>query len=316
MNVDGVFFKKKISLIYNILGIAAGVVLILLFSFLLIVDSERTADTTVGITFLIILGVGSIAMCVLSMVFNRNAYFHIREDHISARFNWNTRIVCYFDEIDFVEWKLYSLSLKLKGGKRYTVFNLANAEILCDVIRKKIQPYQDTAMDKETLLSQIRLLTIQRKKEISCLAGLGVLMVIDIILCVFLTGGKDLSDFIPKDWMLFFIFAALEVGMVILLFIIANKCGKKLPVLNELKTDVQRLILEMTPTLPGNLLNVYIDSSYQVRATVFGYPNSEEVYFYIETIDKEYNLTCVYQSPVYSNIEELKPMLEEFIQFE
>ena len=314
--MDGIFLKKKTALFANILGIVAGTFLILLFTFLMFADSETTtnADTLLGSIIAICFGVVIIALCIFLMLFNHGAYLTITENHVEAKFNRNQKIICFYSEIAFVDSNLFSLFIKLKSGKQYTILNLQNAEQICDAIRKKTYTGTDTLICKENLFSEIKFLIEKRNRKIVLLIALAIFMFLNIFLCVFLTNGKELSDFSYSDWIYFVFFVVTECCAVIVLCYVANQAGKTLPVLHEKKASLRKLILETAPLLSGNLLGAYMDSTYQIRVTVFGYPNMEDVYFCVEKVDKNYNLICIFQSPIVSNIEEIKPMLDEFIK--
>jgi len=56
----------------------------------------------------------------------------------------------------------------------------------------------------------------------------------------------------------------------------------------------------------------YIDDDIyvSVRLTVYGYPNSDEVYFTVEKVNESYEIECIHTSRVYPNINELTPEIE------
>jgi hypothetical protein len=66
----------------------------------------------------------------------------------------------------------------------------------------------------------------RKKLQIIALVALGLLMAGLIPLTVFLTGGRDISDFTQTDKLVFGVFLALELCVVTAMLLLANKLGK------------------------------------------------------------------------------------------
>ena len=66
----------------------------------------------------------------------------------------------------------------------------------------------------------------------------GAFLFIHIGWCVFLTEGKDLTDFSKLDDVVFLAFAFSEIFTIIIAFLLASKCGKKLAALNITKFQI------------------------------------------------------------------------------
>ena len=305
----GVFYNNKNT--FAIISIIVGVALTALFAARIFVGNEspkHTDDLSFGIVR-ICFSLLPIAFGVLLLLFNRGAYVTVTEDHISAKYNWNKKIMLYFNEISFVDSQPFTLSIRAKNGKRYSIIGLLNAHSICDVIRKKMPLEIDKAINKEALLSEIQLLTAKRKKEITCLVISIILMFLNILLCVFLTGEKDTFDFTQNDWIIFTIFCVIEILIVIAIFYLCKISGEKLNILNEKNALLRKLVILTTPPLSGNLISSYMDSKFEIRTTVFGFPNSNDLYFCIEEVDWRFNLICTYRSPIYSDTEEFRENL-------
>lgn len=71
-------------------------------------------------------------------------------------------------------------------------------------------------------------------------------------------------------------------------------------------------ILQTTPVQPGNAIKLYIDDDVysSIRLTIYGYPNSDEVYFTVEQVNQSFEIERIHTSRVYSNINELSPEVE------
>lgn len=302
----GVFFKNKNT--FAIICIVVGVTIIALFTAHIFSGAENPLHTN-DMAFTIVcscLGLIPIVFGVLVMLHNRGSCLTVTENHISAKYNWNKKIMFYFNEIAFVDSQPFTLIIRTKSGKRYVIAGLINAQQICDTIRKKMPLEIDKAVTKESLLSEINLLPAKRKKEIIFLIIFNILNFLNILFCVFLTGEKDLTDFTRNDWIVFVIFCVTETLIFGAVFYFGKAVGEKSNLLNEKTVLLRKLILLTTPTLTGNLISSYIDSKYKIRATVFGFPNSNDLYFCIEEVDWKYDLVCTYRSPVYTDPEDFK----------
>lgn len=304
--MKGVFFNSKNT--FARICIIVGGILITLFTARIFVNSESLLHID-DIPFAIVcicFGMIAVAFGVLLTQFNRGAYVTVTGDHISAKYNWNKRIMFYFNEIAFVDSQPFTLSIRTKDGKRYVIIALINSDVICDAIRKKMPLEIDKTITKETLLSEIDLLRAKRKKEMIGLVVSIILMILNILLCAFLTDEKELSYFTHNDWIVFAIFCVTEILIFAAVFCLTKTCAEKANLLNEKTVLLRKLILLTTPTLPGNLISSYIDGKYKIRATVFGFPNSNDLYFCIEEVDWKYDLVCNYRSPVYTDPEDFK----------
>ena len=314
--MKGVFFKNTNT--FAVFCIIAGAILIILFPIRFFLNTEKplSADDLIFAIFAVCLGLIALASGVLLMLFNRGAYLTVTEDHISAKYNWNKKIMVYFNEIDFVGSQHFALNIRAKNGKQYVIAGLINADLICGIIRKKMPLEIDKNVTKEALLSEIDLLRAKRKKEIIGLISSIIIMILNVFLCAFLTGWKDFSVFTKIDWLIFILFLVAELLIIIVTFIVAKKSGEKLNILNEKSVFLRKLILLTTPFLPGNLISSYMDSKYETRTTIFGFPNSGELYFCVEEIDWKYDLVCSYRSTIYSDSEDFNEDLsvEDLIQ--
>lgn len=312
--MDGVFVRSKLSVIMNILGIFSGIILIAMLPFSMIVDDIMTFATTFGLAFFAFFGLIVVILCTASLFFNRGAYLHLSDDGISSRFSWASKLECSYSDIAFCEYGINALTIRLKTGKGYMIFNLLNAADICGEIRKKITRSDESDCSSAQLYDEVHSIKKQRTKWLWFTCFFCLMMLLVIVLTVLLTGGKDLSEFSRNDWIVFLIFAIFELLDVVVTFFFANKCGKLNPVLNEKSAALKKQILKDAPLPSGNLLKVYMNTDYTARAVVFGYPNIDDVYFIVQAVDKNFNVITTYLSEVYSSMEELQPMLDELIQ--
>lgn len=202
----------------------------------------------------------------------------------------------------------------LKNGKRHCIPNLINADELCAEIRKKIHITGEEKQSEYDLREEVAYL---KKKLVEgyILLACGVVMLFEAIgITVYLTDGKDLSDFAQKDWTVFTILGIFSLIDIVMLFAFANYYGKNNSRLNKKRIMLEKCILVDAPLPPGNVINVYMDTYYTYRAVVYGYTDSDDVYFVIQAVDKKFNLITTYSSKVFRNIDVLQEELNEMIK--
>lgn len=79
---------------------------------------------------------------------------------------------------------------------------------------------------------------------------------------------------------------------------------------------LHQILLMTSPVLPGNALKMFVDDDLHAsfRLTVYGYPNSDDVYFTVEQVSPDYELICVHQSRIYAHFYELEPEIQGLIE--
>ena len=312
--MKGVFINNKTSVVYNIFGMVVGIVLMLAVPFLCIVDDSITFETIFGLTFFAFLGLIVAVVCIASLLFNKGAYLTADENGISASFGWKSKLKCEYPEIAFIKYGINSLTIILNNKKIYTILKLSNAYEICKKIRKNIDMLISESTTKEDLQNELSATKRKRTKWAVLTASFVGIMFLLIWITVILTDEKEMHEFTQYDWTIFITFIVSEVFVFIAIMFFANKCGRLNLEINEKKSMLKKEILRNESLPTGNLLNVYMDCDYTTRVVIFGYPNAEAVYFIVQVIDEKYNLITTYSSKVFSNIEEIKPMLDELIQ--
>lgn len=316
MYMEGRFLRKKSASVWRIIIALCGVLIIGLFFFILVVDPE-IRESREGIrtaSILILFGGLDILLSILAYLFNRHAYLHLCGEHISARYSWNNKLFCYYSEIAWVAYSPTTLTIMLKSGKMRNIYNLANAAAICRAIRKQIyRPMQDgldvVKMRRELVREQKKL-----KKELWVLVAICLFVSLNLLFSIFWTDGKDISAFSPVERGFFILFTVTEVAAVLVLFIWTGFTGKNEKQFKRRKDALRRAVLMTTPVLPGNLTGCYIDGNNRFRITLYGFPNSEQVYYCQENVNSEYQLKSVYQSEIFENEEELLPLTDLLIR--
>lgn len=303
--IKAVFKKKSI---WNILTLLFGLFLIGLFIFIGYTDSEATVSNLLtGIVFGLIICLFS----VICLFLNFKAYLSIDNGYIRGRYHYFGKIDCHISDVDFVLWQMNTLSIQLKCGKCHTIFGIENPFVLCSEILRNMT-FEAYTSPKE-MIASLDILISEKKKYITRVCSGLALMFINISITVFLTGEKELYEFRTIDWMVFTVMGAIEVAIIGLTFYFAQKTGKcKIPI-HKQKYAIRRAIIETESLLPGNVLKVFADENYAGRITLFGFPNSNSVYYTVEEFDSDYNLTKVYESEIYEDVEQISTGLEALI---
>lgn len=304
--VEGIFGKK---VFWKGLVFICGLFLVILFTFLKFADSQAGHEVYIGVA----MGATFCAVGAAAYLFNRKAFIRVREDHISARHNWSAKLECDIDEVDFALAQMNTLTLLLKNGKRHILVELDNAYAVAEAIRCRMD-WKEPRAPQEIREERLRLQR-ERKKDITLIVWLCVLMFAVIFLAVWLTGGRDIPEFSRQDWVIFAIMCGVEVLVVVALFCCAGRAGRKLLPLEKETYLMGRRIVETQPLLPGNVKAVYTDSACRGRITVFGYPDSGCVYFTVEQLVEDYQLQEVYTSGIFENEQEMEEELEEEIEY-
>ena len=303
--IKAVFKKKSI---WNIVTLLCGLILIGLFIFIGYVDSEATVSNLLtGIVFGLIICLFS----VICLFFNFKAYLSIDNGHIRGKYHYFGKIDCRVSDVDFALGQMNTLSIQLKDGKCHTIFGIENPFVLCsEILRNMI--FEAGKSPKEMIESLDKLKSEKKKYIIQVCFGLA-LMFINIFITVFLTGEKELNEFRAVDWMIFAVMGAVEVAIIGVTFYFAQKAGKCNIPIHKQKYAIRRAIIETESLLPGNVLKVFADENYIGRITLFGYPNSNNIYYTVEEFASDYNLSKAYDSEIYEDIEQISSGLEALI---
>ena len=139
---------------------------------------------------------------------------------------------------------------------------------------------------------------------IVCVVGIA-LMFVNIFIAVLLTGGRDLHEFSQLDWILFSVMGAIELLTLIGLFYVAQRCGKHLLPIEQLKYRLRGAVIATHPLPTNNITAVYTDENHTGRIVVCGFPNDDSVYYCVEEIYGNFELETVHTSEIYESTEEL-----------
>ena len=296
--MDGIFIRKK-SNIWLVLLLLCGIFFVILYVFLNMVDSEATSEL---LTFLI-MGIVCGLIAIPSMLLNHGAYIHIEENTVKAKYHWFGKLDCSIDDIEFVLPQINTLTILLKSGKRHVITGVENSWDLSSAIRR--QSFKIEKESPDSLRQKLSLAQATRKKELWWVLGGIALLFVNIFIAVLLTGGRDLPEFSQLDWILFSVMGAIELLTLIGLFYVAQRCGKHLLPIEQLKYRLRGAIIATHPLPTNNITAVYTDENHTGRIVVCGFPNDDSAYYCVEEIYGNLELETVHTSEIYESTEEL-----------
>lgn len=296
--MDGIFIRRKTNswLIFLLL---CGIFLAALYVFLNIMDAEATGELLI----LLIMGILCGFAAITPMLLNHGAYIHIEENRIQAKYHWFGRLDCSMDDVEFAFPQVNTLTVLLKNGKRHVIMGVENSWGLGSAIRRQCFAVECEAPD--SIKQKLFQAQAKRKKELGWVFGGIALMFVIILLAVLLTGGRDLHEFRKMDWILFSVLGFAEVLTLIGTFCAAQRCGKHLLPIEQLKYRLHGAIIATQPLPTNKAAAVYTNENHTGRIVVCGFPNDESVYYCVQKILRNYKLETVYTSEIYDSIEEL-----------
>jgi hypothetical protein len=216
------------------------------------------------------------------MLLNRGAYIHIEENTIKAKYHWFGKLDCAIDDVEFVLPQINTLTILLKNGKRHVIMGVENSWELGAAIRRLcFEIEKETTNSLRQKLSQAQ---ATRKKELWWVIGGIIVMFVNIFIADFLTGGMDTNEFSQLDWILFATMGVIELLTLVGLFYVAERCGKHLLPIEQLKYRLRGAIIATHPLPANNVTAVYTDENHTGRIVVCGFPNDDSVYYCVQKI--------------------------------
>lgn len=310
--MDGVFLRGRFLKLQNILGLVCGIILVMMFGFFNFVGAYETLDDRLASWFFVIFGFLVAVLCAVSLYVNKRLFFRVEGERITGYCQFGLSLDCALEDVKSVSYGGTGLSIRLKSGKKYNIMNLENACQLGSYIEKRLPREALPEEDEETLLARLAPLGKRRLRSGLGAVGCFVWLFASIFISSALTGWRELHQFSHQDWAIFWALAATGVlalaGFGILLRIYLLDTEKQ----NKLQGQLHQRILRTAPLRPGNVRQVFLDDELHgsCRVTVYGIPNSKEVYFTVEALGADRQLQCVHESPLYPDYEALEPELE------
>lgn len=310
--MEGVFRARLWTAVYNIMALISGVFLMGLFSVLLAGGSEELGGDALLAWFFIGFGFLAAALGGVSLYVNRRAFVRVDDRTIRGYFHFGLSLECGLDDIDAVSYGGTGLNLRLKNGKNYNMHNLENACALGVFIKRRLPLRPLTEKTEAELRQTLNEARSKRKKLALELLFSFVLVFAGIFLTEWLTGGRELRDFLPADWKIFCAMIAADAVLAVMVVILVRRVVRLNEVCQRNLEDLYLLILRTAPLPPGNARKVFIslEDHPPIRVTVCGFPHSDEVYYIIEELGDEQKPETVHESGIYPSLEALGPELE------
>ena len=206
--------NKTLPFIYVILAVS-------FFGISLLINKNESQGINVIICVII-----SIIICAfgaLPYLYNRNAYLHIVEEKITARYGLFNRLECEIGDVDFASAQNNTLHLLIKGKKR-SIFGVTNSDKVAEYIVTKISFNFDGDANEIINILKARKQDTKKFSVLTyCSVGFSFFW---IIITVLLTGARDLPEFNRTDWTYFSAMCVLEAVTVVAMFVFAIKSGR------------------------------------------------------------------------------------------
>ncbi len=305
--MDGIFIRKRFGLCRWLL-LGSGILLAILFSFSLFVDTAMAPEDKTWCRIWIVFGLVDVVLCLISHRFNCGAFLHLGESGLTARFAWRTRLQCPYSDIAFCSCGGTNLTLRLQNGKCCTIPLLDNAAEICSELRKRIEPFRPELPDREELSRTLAWQKRQHRKWGIRAFGALLLAMIGVAAAALLTGGDTDAH---TDRMIIAAALCLFAGLCAAALFFAGKGGRWLDDADETAMLLRECVLKTAPLPPGSVRGVYLNGDFTGRTIVYGYPNSGSGYYVRQELDKDLELTTTYTSKVILDIGSLQDALAQ-----
>jgi hypothetical protein len=305
--MEGIFIRKKFIGPLGFMSICS-IFLIGLYFFLPIINPEATK----GSLSFFMMGVLLALVTIPSWTLNRGAFFHITEDAIRAKYHWFGKINCKLSDVTFVFPQINTLTICLKGGKYYTIMGISNSWQVASFISHRIS--FEVKDPPEALIKKLDQSKRSKTQYLIRCSIATAFMLITPFITLFLTEEKSMHEFTRADWIITAVMGIILIFSTVDAFRFANKTGKMNIPLEKLHDEIRRTVIETEPLIYGNAIKVFINEDANMRLTVFGYPNSDSVYYTIEQLFPDnFSLCKTHESPLI-NIAELPESFDECIE--
>ncbi|MBQ7475679.1 MAG: hypothetical protein IJS78_07170 [Clostridia bacterium] len=234
--MEGIFKKSAFKYLFCLFFIVGGTFIAVRFA-LWGIDSIREGRIaeTVFSFFLAVFGLcfGLTSIFIFSV--NRKAYLKVDREKIDARFGLDQELHADVSSIENAEIKNGMLRLRTVEGGDFLISELVNVKDICEYILKITEEFK-RPLNIDDAISNLKK---SKKRMIRFLIPTvltGLLMFINIALCVLATGGRDIGEFSRSDSITFAAFMFFEVVIIILCFLFADRLGKRLNEYNYRKS--------------------------------------------------------------------------------
>ena len=141
----------------------------------------------------------------------------------------------------------------------------------------------------------------------------GFLLLIPLLLLASeLTELKEFQDFTSYDWLIFTPIICAGIIIIVVSFIFFFRFLLLKRKIYKIQRNLYQTLLRTSPVGPGNALKLFIANNVfsPMRLTVFGCPDSGNVYYTMETVNRYYEIECVYTSKTYPSFKDIEPQFK------
>ena len=257
-------------------------------------------------SFFIAYGVFMTCFGCVSMVFSRRAFIHVDETTVTAFCQRGLNLHCGISDISLVVLLNTGLSIRLKSGKKYSIFFIQNAADLYRYIRNRMPAEEEQLTDITTLRRSINILAEDKKRADWYFFIPAALIVPLLLVQGFWIGYKEIRQLSAGDWIVFSAFFVLILSALAVSAVSFTRSNKLEDELHRQGAALDHILLWTEPLPIGRALKVYVDEDRvdPFRFSVFGFPDSSQVYYIAERIVR-HSLRRVYDSELFDSIEEL-----------
>lgn len=306
--MKGNFHKKYLQRFYFVLFLSVGILMLGLMTCLLCFGENASPDDLyVGVPLTGGLGVLLVSLAVACFGLPRSASLQADEDGVSARCHVGGRLSCRYEELSDV-WLLDgAMIIATRKGKKYRLFGLLNMREVRDYIKSRI-PVTETENSVNGARALLLALKRKMKRSYIFLAVFFALVFVFIILGAVFTDGKEMSEFLPNDWIVFTVSISLAALSFILFALFCVRVAKNATEYKRREEGFVALVLRSSPLPEGEIQLVFLDSEVvpTYRIVIFKEADSSRVYYIIEAIDKNtYTVKKLYRSKFYPSLDAL-----------
>lgn len=314
--MEGVFSKQRLTVAYKIVGLISGAVFALLSGVMICTGEFTVLADLLWDSLALCFGFLMAVFCGKSLHRNRKAYFHADAQGITAYCQSGGALQCSFKDVSDVMLGYNTLHIWLKNCRKYSLTNLENAYLVAEYIRERIPEKPVTFGEEAELREAIPALREKCKDEGAASVCCYILLFPCILLTMGLTEGKELNEFTCENWEVFAGMALAGAMIITAAFLLLRRFLRHQKQLRKAQGELYQIVLRNSPVGPGNVRKLFLDSAEKAstRLTVYGYPDSPEVYFTVETVNGNYEIERVYESGIYADMDTIAPVIQELTE--
>lgn len=303
--MDGIIIKKKK---WQIIGLVWG----LIFGGLFICMGMSLGSKDLGIViFNAAAGILVAVFSIVSLCIQKKVFIHLDDEGINAFCHYGLSLNCCYDDIKEVSLDPNDhshMKLRLKNGRRYSVFHIRNyVEIYRFILNRIDDPVRKdiSVNNSEEIVNNIR---SEKKKESVFLAGAVILIMVFTMIVIRFLNGREVAELDRADKTVFYCITGFAAIIYVCGLVWGNNHRKRMQELQKKSEGFQSIMLKASYVNHNRCIAMFLDDMAlpALRVLVFGYPNSESVFCRLETLNGDYKVVKCVESEIFDNYEELE----------